>query len=142
MKTGLIARLFSRRESTMNIPGHAIVDSQRLEVRVLAEADIEPLVRIRNDQRMSPFQYMPGADYPQRLHAITKAIENYPEADCFYHVVTLGGVSVGEIILNHVRSKLNCGWNLDPEYWGRGIMPIALQLYFNAIFSRQPATMI
>lgn len=56
-----------------------------------------------------------------------------------YSTILWNDVVVGSISYHWVRTSAgtesHCGWNLDPDYWGRGIMSTALLLWMERHFA-------
>ncbi|MFK7766762.1 MAG: GNAT family N-acetyltransferase [Mariniblastus sp.] len=126
----------------MNSLFHTFDDGRRLEIRPLTQVDVERLVSIRRDERLIPFQYSPESTFKETLELVANLIEEQPDVDFPWYALVFDGHTVGDVAATGDRKKMTFSWNLDPEFWGNGIMTKALEMVIQHRFSIAPRLVI
>ena len=113
----------------------------RIIVRDTMPDDLDAIFRIRNNPLVVPHQYrvsLTGTvdDWRGRLEGKDDTVFH-----TFRSSTILDGDSIiGNVTQSHMVSNdipiVQCGWDLTPEYWGRGAMCIALTDLFNRFFTQ------
>lgn len=123
-----------------------ITDTRMLiEVRDTLPEETEAIFRLRNNPSVLDQQYRPSPldtpeSYAQRM-TLAPAMGKYSFRSTS---ILCDGIMVGHVMQNFslahapAHSRCVCGWNLDPDYWGRGIMPRAANKLFDRLFEAQP----
>lgn len=114
--------------------------TESIEVRDTLVSDLPEIFRIRNDPAVRPSQYKVNSD--DSVEVWSKRLSNDDQdGPVTFHCST---VLLGDDVIGHVTSHrfrfdqkntAQCGWNLDPEFWGRGLMGTALTMLFGQFFS-------
>jgi len=109
--------------------------------------DIPLIFRLRNDSCVQLEQYRPGFFDTPKSFARKLASGRTGHGVAFQ----CSSILVDDELVGHVMQyKLkgpkgpvyHCGWNLEPRFWGRGIMPEALTSLFNRILDTEPSVTI
>ena len=110
-----------------------------IAVRPTEPGDLEAIFQIFTHPSVRPNQYP---------HVWLNSVERW-QAALFGGLKFANGAFSSSTILNdalvvgHIMRMqrkgpegdwCHCGWNLDPRYWGMGIMPIALSMEFENLF--------
>ena len=113
--------------------------SMLVSVRDTTPDDLAAIFRIRNDPQVAPHQYQTSSmgtlDEWRDL-----IVGNIKAANGDFRCSTIldGATIVGHIVHLHIAADdawtVECGWNLTPSYWGRGVMCLALTDLFNRFF--------
>ena len=114
-----------------------------LQVRRTEEQDWPAIFEIRRHELVMPQQYRLSArDTPATMHRLLNA----PHTPWVSWTVLQENRVIGHVIgLRHrYRRTKACslGWNLHPEYWGRGLMNDALLQVFDEIFQMGVETLV
>ena len=86
------------------------------------------------NEKLRELQYPPDNSFANKLASIAQAYEKRPQSNWRWRVVVIDGATVGDIFYFGWKRKIY-SWNLDPYYWGNGIMPKALELLFSEQFA-------
>lgn len=118
-------------------------DGRDVVVRPMLPPDVDDVTRFLRDPRCAPFQYPFSESRCESLRDAIGYREHNPNLEMLYryYTITLNDRPVGHIVLE-AMTKLTAGWNLDPDYWGNGIMPAALTLMFTCLFEKHPEGII
>lgn len=113
-----------------------------ISVRDTIKSDLIEIFRIRNDERVVPFQYpIPKHDTLESWQKVLDGDNRIEPFTIKHSTVQVDDNVAGHIIELHYEIAeiryVQCGWNLEPNYWGQGIMPRALRMKFNAFFLEQ-----
>lgn len=108
-------------------------------VRDTTDSDLCEIFRIRMDPDVAPHQYPILKDDTMEKWRQRIAGDNVDGPFTIRHsTVLFDDLIVGHIIHHHYEVSGTkyacCGWNLDPRYWGRGLMALALRQKFNEFF--------
>jgi len=110
-------------------------------VRDSALEDLPQFLRIRSHPAVRPHQFRVIHCFDDRWE---KWIElNARAGDYWFRCST---IAENEHVIGYISQTLNfandrpfadCGWNLHPNYWGRGIMKLALRRVLMELFTEQ-----
>ncbi|MCR9120317.1 MAG: GNAT family N-acetyltransferase [bacterium] len=105
------------------------IDLAQLNMRETVDGDLAAITRIRSDLRVSVHQYRSPRSAPNNAVVRGWRVQS----------VTLlwGSQVIGHISHMHQQATVICGWNLDPEFWGRGIMAQSLTILLTRFFDRE-----
>ena len=110
-------------------------------VRTSAVDDLPEINRIRLHPLVRPHQFGFLRDHDRIWKQWIE--QNARVGDMWFRSSTIIG---NERIIGYVNQTLyfagqsqfaECGWNLDPDYWGRGIMKTALRMVLQRLFIEQ-----
>jgi len=114
--------------------------NMEIKLRYPFHDDLAEIVRIEAHPLVRANQYSSGAsttaDWDRMIFqgGFAALYKNFAIA-----VILVDGRTVGWIGRWLERSRgqniANFGWNLDPDYWGRGIMPIVMSRNLNSLFA-------
>ena len=126
-------------------------DKKRLQelvvVRDMTPDDVDDVIQIQLDPLVAPNQYKTNDSVCRQKWA--DMFTGKMDTDCTKtseSVILFEGTVIGHVgqsVFEHGGKKVvYCGWNLAPEYWGRGIMCIALSKLFDDWFTKQGVTCV
>ena len=108
----------------------------QITVRDTVPDDLDAIFRIRNDPLVVPHQYRTSLtgtteDWKDRLAGeVDTGVFTFRSTTIVDGKTIIGHVTQLHMISNDVPI-VQCGWNLTPHYWGRGVMCIALTELFD-----------
>lgn len=111
----------------------------QIAVRDTVPDDLDAIFRIRSDPLVVPHQYRTSLtgtkqDWKDRLSGkVGTGFFTFRSATIVDGESIVGHVTQAHMTSNGVRI-VQCGWNLTPHYWGRGVMCTALTELFNRFF--------
>lgn len=111
---------------------YPILYTQRLRLRALAEEDIPQLLLLRSNKEVNRFLDRPvPAGAEDVRHFIEKISMGIRDKHCFYWAVAEGDRNglIGTVCLWNIdtrRGSAEIGYELYPDYWGRGLMQEAV----------------
>lgn len=116
-----------------------------IEVRDTLPEETEAIFCLRNNPSVLEQQYRPSPlDTPE---AYAERMVQSPVLGQYYFRSTsilCDGAMVGHVMQSFslanspTQCRCVCGWNLDPDYWGKGIMAIAASALFDRLFEVNP----
>ena len=118
-------------------------------IRPTVSSDIALLYRIWNDHRVLLTQYEPNPHLTHSRYELAMAAPEGLDGSCFCsRTVLLEHELIGHVMLNWlpspsgVASRCELSWNLDPDYWGRGLMTDAVRSVVRELLSESPEARI
>ena len=121
---------------------YPILRTARLSLRALTDNDVAALQDLRSDARVNEYLDRPGsASHEDILHFIEKIRSSISEHASFYWVITAEGSDelIGTICLWHIDSvqeSAEIGYELHPDYWGKGLMQEAVEAVLDFCFKQ------
>jgi [ribosomal protein S5]-alanine N-acetyltransferase len=118
-----------------------VLTTERLILRAVTPADAVPIFRIMSSPRVMRYFGSPPMQSIEEAHRRVEAIEeDFREQLGIRWAITLrsGGAFIGSggfwrIVKPHYRAEV--GYELAPEWWGKGIMPEALSAILGCGFT-------
>lgn len=113
----------------------------QIAVHDTTPGELEAIFRIRNDPLVLQQQYRVSLmgtvdDWRDRLAGnVDTGIYTFRSSTVLDGDTIVGHVSQAHMLSNDIP-VVQCGWNLTPEYWGRGVMCVALTDLFNQFFTQ------
>lgn len=113
-----------------------------IDIRETVKADLPIIFQIVTDPRVRPMQFRLSRH--DTIEGWTKLLFGAPKSGRALSRCTSilrNGSVIGHV--NHLHFEVDkqrycyCGWNLAPEYWGRGIIVRALSKLFDQFFREQ-----
>ena len=120
-----------------------------LSVRAATEDELVMIAELHQHPKVAPFQYESVPNYAESLKVVVDTQKEHPDAPALMHFYSIlidnefiGSVTVScpmGIPVPKVQGApiglVSIGWNLAPEFWGKGYMSRALQLLLSEFFS-------
>ncbi|WP_231756696.1 GNAT family N-acetyltransferase [Lignipirellula cremea] len=111
-----------------------------INIRDTAAEDLDAILRIGNDALVAPHQYRQSLAGTRDKWCDFLAGKRDTKFVTFRCATILDGDTIiGNVSQWHINSNdrpiVQCGWNLTPAYWGRGVMCLALTELFNRFFA-------
>jgi ribosomal-protein-alanine N-acetyltransferase len=116
----------------MIFPPSTDLTTERLFLRELQPADAEQIFKIRSDHRVNEFiDRMPATTIQDGLNFINQIIASQNKNEGIMWALTLKGEPklIGTIVYWHIvkeKDKAEIGYEMLPDYFGKGIMQEAL----------------
>ena len=125
----------------INFNPFPVINSKRLLLRQVDKSDVNEIFFLRSDERVMRYlDKAPAESLDDAYEFIKKISELENSADAVTWAITLTGNSklIGTICLwniqkEHYRAEI--GYNLHPDYWGKGIMNEAVLEVINYGFN-------
>jgi ribosomal-protein-alanine N-acetyltransferase len=114
-----------------------VLTTERLRLRQISETDVNEIFFLRSDERVMRYIDKAPARTPEDAYEfIRKTSELEKSADAVTWAICLkedskllGIICLWNIKKEHYRAEV--GYNLHPDYWGKGIMQEAIQEVIN-----------
>ena len=109
-----------------------------MAIRDTLRDDLSEIFRIQRDELVRPHQYKLRPE--DSIEVWADRLQNGQVGDSTFKCSTIwyGSQIVGHVTHVHFGSEgsrvVQCGWNLDPRFWGRGIMTESLRKLFDRFF--------
>lgn len=113
-----------------------------LSVRDSLPEDLVDIFRIRQDSQVRPHQYkLRPTDTVDIWEDRLSGNDQIGDIRFRCSSILLDDTLIGHVTQHHYRIDdvgiAQCGWNLAPDYWGKGLMAAALSILFERFFSEQ-----
>ncbi len=121
---------------------YPVLRTARLNLRALTDNDVAALQDLRSDMKVNQYLDRPApASREDILHFIKKIRNGILQQASFYWVITVAGSDklIGTICLWHidkVRESAEIGYELNPGYWGKGLMQEAVEAVLHFCFEQ------
>ncbi|MFN7877287.1 MAG: GNAT family N-acetyltransferase [Pirellula sp.] len=115
----------------------------QVTIRDLLKEDAKLVFDLRCDPRLHGMQYAPSKmESAETLFAIMKPGPEIPITGFKCSAILVDGAFAGNIseaysITNLGKPLIQLGWNLVPEFWGNGIMVLAIERLLQKRFSKR-----
>ena len=117
-----------------------------ITVRETNPSDLEGIFAVRRNPMVAPHQYpLRSKDTPERwLDWMSNSISKEVEFRCSTIIdrdSVIGHISRLDFQFDGLNC-VQCGWNILPEYWGKGIMTCVLRRHFDQFFTDEKIDLI
>lgn len=124
----------------LNFNPFPILETERLKLRKVELSDVEDYHEIRSNKRVMQYIARPLAQtledtkgVIERVHETIEKSEGINWAVCLKDDPKILG-TVGFYRTNHTHFRTELGYELRPEFWGKGIMSEAIQAVLDYAF--------
>jgi RimJ/RimL family protein N-acetyltransferase len=101
--------------------------------------DLPEVYRVRSHEMVRPHQYriVPDPDkiWEQWIQQNARVGDHWFRVSTILYDQKVAGYVAQTITFTNQQPFADCGWNLAPDYWGRGIMRAALQVILQRLFT-------